>query len=202
MKNRKLLIFAGFCLSVSCIAYGLILSAAAAVPQHRPTTEKVEIIKNLSAPAAVIQQEEQTPPPVNTILGLSESLEAHINETAELYGLAPDLIRAVIYVESRGQIDADNGLCYGLMQLNKTYTETFTIGAAVDNITDPENNILAGCWHLAELLEWADGNEDLALMAYNLGQSKARRYWAEGRHTTTYSENVQKAREQFVYTAM
>ena len=136
------------------------------------------------------------PQPVKTVLGLSEDLEHFINQTAEHYGLPADLVRAVIWVESRGVITADNGLCVGLMQLNRDYADTFMRATGAQNITDPQYNIVCGCWWLSELMKWAEGEEDLALMAYNLGQSKARKNWNNG-VVTSYALKVQEVRGMF-----
>lgn len=131
-----------------------------------------------------------------TELNLPTKIEQVINDTAEENGLSADLVRAVIWVESRGQIDADNGLCVGLMQLNKNYADTFMTLAGVETITDPVDNIKAGCKWLSNLIEWADGNEDLALMAYNLGQTGALKKWNNG-EITNYVTKVQTARGMF-----
>lgn len=142
---------------------------------------------------------EQPEPPAAqpTVLGLPQELEAHIDAAAALYGLDPVLVRAVIYVESRGQVDADNGLCYGLMQLNKKYASVFTEGAEVENITDPENNVLGGCWWLAEMLEYTGGQEAMALMCYNMGCAGAQDYWHDGVYSTAYTRAVEEAKELF-----
>ena len=125
---------------------------------------------------------------------ISPELDKAVREVCEQYGLTPDIVYAVAWTESRFVADADNGLCYGLMQLNRQYADTFCDGAQIENIYDPASNIKAGCWWLSELLKWANGNENLALMAYNLGQHNAKIKWENGVHTTRYTEMVQRAR--------
>lgn len=142
-------------------------------------------------------QQPETPAAQPTVLGLPEELEAHIDAAAALYGLDPVLVRAVIYVESRGQVDADNGLCYGLMQLNRKYASVFMEGAEVENITDPENNVLGGCWYLSEMMAYTGGQEALALMCYNMGCSGAQDYWHDGVYSTAYTRAVEEAKELF-----
>lgn len=148
-------------------------------------------------PEPVVDVVVATPAPVVSSLGLEPELEMTIEFAADYYNLPADLVRAVIWIESRGVVDADNGLCVGLMQINRDYANAFMIGAGVDDIEPPVNNILCGCWWLSELMDWANGQEDLRLMAYNLGQSKARKYWNEGT-VTKYALNVQEAREKFI----
>ena len=193
MSNRKrrykrrikrlvaVILAAGFILTMLCI-----ITANAETPQ--PTTAET---------AAVETPPTQTPETTTTILNLPAELESEIDAAAAKYSLDATLVRAVIYTESRGQIDAENAYCYGLMQLNKRYAETFTTGAGIENITDPANNIHGGCWFLAELMQWADGDETLALMAYNLGQSGAWKYWSSGTRSTSYTEKVQAAKSLF-----
>lgn len=210
MEN-KLVAFVIGLLAVAAIVYGVLLKSAGAgeyiqlVDQEEP--EEIEAAAPVAA-AAMEWQAEETPaeqpdeqpePPAAqpTVLGLPEELEAHIDDAAALYGLDPVLVRAVIYVESRGQVDADNGLCYGLMQLNKKYASVFTEGAQVENITDPENNVLGGCWYLSEMLEYTGGQEALALMCYNMGCAGAQDYWHDGVYSTAYTRAVEEAKELF-----
>lgn len=139
-----------------------------------------------------VEVEEATRPTI-----ISPELDQAVEDACELYNLDPSMVYAVAYTESRFVPDADNGLCYGLMQLNRNYAETFCAGAQIENIYDPANNIKAGCWWLSELLAWADGNEDLRLMAYNLGQSNAKKRWANGDRSTKYTEKVQEVRHWY-----
>lgn len=132
-----------------------------------------------------------------TVLGLPQELEDYIDATAARFDLDPVLVRAVIYVESRGKVDADNGLCYGLMQLNTKYADTFMRAVQVDNITEPENNVLAGCWWLSEMLAYTGGEETLALMCYNIGSAGAQDYWHDGVYSTAYTRAVTEAKELF-----
>lgn len=39
-------------------------------------------------------------------------------EIGEIYGICPEVLMAIIEVESSGNIDAKNGNCYGLTQIN------------------------------------------------------------------------------------
>lgn len=174
--DNKIFVFLLGLLAVALILYGVLLKGENdEYIQLIDEEEPVEAAAPVAAAAMAWQAEEtseeqpETPAAQPTVLELPQELEAHIDAAAAFYGLDPALVRAVIYVESRGQIDADNGLCYGLMQLNKRYADTFMQGAGVENITDPENNVLGGCWYLAEMLEYTGGQEALALMCYNMG---------------------------------
>ena len=157
-----------------------------------PAGEVVEPVTDV----VVVMPTPISEPKVTSVFGFTEEFENYINQVADFYELPHDLVRAVIWVESRGVITADNGLCVGLMQLNRQYADTFMKATGAQNITDPEYNIQCGCWWLSELLKWADGEENLALMAYNMGQSKALKKW-QNSEVTSYVINVQEARMKF-----
>ena len=201
MEN-KLVAFVIGLLAVAVIVYGALLKSAGAGEyiqlldlEEAEETETAEAAAPVDASPVKWQAEQ--PAVQTTVLGLPQELEAHIDAAADFYGLDPVLVRAVIYVESRGQVDADNGLCYGLMQLNKKYTSVFTEGAQVENITDPENNVLGGCWYLSEMLAYTGGQEALALMCYNMGCAGAQDYWHDGVYSTAYTRAVEEAKELF-----
>ena len=177
--------YAVFCIAVAFFAWQA-LSAEAEL-------EKMAVEEEPPAPAIV----EVAPTPkvvTESVLELDRELELYINECAEEYGLDAVLVRAVIYVESRGVINADNGQCYGLMQLNTAYKDTFMEGAGVNSITNARDNIKAGCWWLSELMEWAQGDETLAVAAYNLGQTGAKAVGGKSQ----YAARVEAAKELFI----
>ena len=125
-----------------------------------------------------------------TSIPLSADLQRTVEQSADHYGLDPALVCAVIEVESRGDPLADNGQCVGLMQLDRQYTAAFCAGAHVQGITDPADNIAAGCWWLSELLSRYDGDTERALAAYNLGATKADELWELGARSTAYTHAV------------
>lgn len=141
--------------------------------------------------------EDAQPVQTTTALYLPQELEDCIDATADRFGLDPVLVRAVIWVESRGQVDADNGLCYGLMQINMQYEDTFLRALEVDSIKDPKNNILAGCWWLSEMMAYTGGQEVQALMCYNLGCGGAQDRWEDGIYSTAYTDAVLEAKKLF-----
>lgn len=99
--------------------------------------------------------------------------EKIISETARRYDLDPDLIRAIIQIESGWIPDARSPKgAIGLMQL---MPETST-NLAVSNPLDPRANIQGGTKYLSRLLERFRGNLVLALAAYNAGPEKVKRY--------------------------
>jgi soluble lytic murein transglycosylase len=110
-----------------------------------------------------------------------------IRQQAADKGLDPSLIAAVIYAESRfrdGQTSAAGA--QGLMQLTPAtarYIARKSGGTqfVVDDLGTPQVNIAYGAYYLRYLLDRYDGNEDLALAAYNAGEGNVDRWIASAR---------------------
>lgn len=92
-----------------------------------------------------------------------------IEQSSAQYGVDPDLIRAVIQTESGYKSDAvsESG-AKGLMQL----MDATAASLGVKNSYDPQENINGGTKFLAYLLHKYDGNERVALAAYNAGPGR------------------------------
>jgi soluble lytic murein transglycosylase len=126
---------------------------------------------------------------------------------AENYELEPQLVAAVIYQESKFDADAESSSgAVGLMQLLPSTGQGIadrTGGHAwtPDDLRDPELNIRYGAWYLRHLLD-KYGNEELALAAYNAGQTNVDRWQAEGGEigfpeTRAYVERVQELKHTY-----
>ncbi|MEA1991775.1 MAG: lytic transglycosylase domain-containing protein [Thermodesulfobacteriota bacterium] len=99
--------------------------------------------------------------------------EEIISETAIRHDLDPDLIRAIIQIESGWIPDARSSKgAIGLMQLMPETSSNL----AVSNPFDPKANIRGGTKYLRQLIERFRGNLVLALAAYNAGPGKVERY--------------------------
>ena len=103
----------------------------------------------------------------------SAPFEASITEHARRQGVAADLVRAVIQVESAFNPTAVSSKgAMGLMQLMPaTATEL-----GVRNPFDPDQNIRGGVAYLRRLLDRYDGKVELALAAYNAGIGNVEKY--------------------------
>ena len=92
---------------------------------------------------------------------------------ARRHGLAPELVIAVVSVESgfRPQAVSPKG-AQGLMQLMPTTAESL----GVEDAFDPEQNLDGGVRHLGQLLALYDGDVERALAAYNAGAGAVHRH--------------------------
>jgi soluble lytic murein transglycosylase len=117
----------------------------------------------------------------------------YIKTYAGQYGLDPNLVSAVIFVESRffpGQVSRAGAL--GLMQVlpstakaiasnlgDKEYTE--------NNLLDPERNIRYGTYYLKYLFDKYKSETDLVLAAYNAGETNVDR-WQKDQQGIAFDE--------------
>lgn len=118
---------------------------------------------------------------------LSFDLQETMQKACEKYGVPYALALAVAECESSFNLEADSGICWGLMQIHPiNYSRLRKCGIEP---TEYEGNITAGVFLLGELLEkYADTHK--ALMAYNCGESGAKNLWNEGHLTSQYSVKV------------
>lgn len=111
-----------------------------------------------------------------------EQFEPFVLEHARHHALRPELVRAVIQVESgyNPRARSPKG-AMGLMQLMpKTAAEL-----GVRNAYDPADNIRGGCAYLRRLIDRYSGSEELALAAYNAGADAVDR---NGKKVPPYQE--------------
>lgn len=121
-----------------------------------------------------------------------------IVEHARAQGVRPDLVRAVIQVESGYNPSARSPKgAMGLMQL----MPATAAGLGVTRPYDPGQNIRGGVTYLRRLLERFQNNEELALAAYNAGPEAVGRY---GNRVPPYAETrdyVRKVRTRTSVTS-
>jgi len=96
-----------------------------------------------------------------------------ITEHARANDVRPELVRAVVQVESAFNPYARSPKgAQGLMQLMPATAEQF----GVTNAYNPEENVRAGVAYLRQLLDRYENDEELALAAYNAGPGAVDKY--------------------------
>jgi soluble lytic murein transglycosylase len=104
--------------------------------------------------------------------GNPADFEHHVRAAASHYDIDPQLIKAVIKVESNfDHLAVSDKGARGLMQLMP--------GTAADmnvyNLFDPRENIMGGACYLKQMLGRFNGNLPLAIAAYNAGPGAVER---------------------------
>ena len=103
----------------------------------------------------------------------SEAYDEIIAEAARVYDMDANLIHAVMQAESAFHPYAvSRAGAEGLMQLMPELSDEMGVGDAFD----PRENIMGGVRYLKRLLDYHDGNLDLALASYNAGPGNVSRY--------------------------
>jgi soluble lytic murein transglycosylase len=142
--------------------------------------------------------------------------EEAIRDQAGDKNLDPSLIAGVIYAESKFSDSTSSAGALGLMQLlpstahfiaDRSGGTAFT----TEDLSTPEINIAYGSWYLRYLLDRYEGDEVLALAAYNGGMGNVDRWIAEAQgrgerlavadipfpETRVYVERVLDARRDY-----
>jgi soluble lytic murein transglycosylase len=109
-----------------------------------------------------------------------------IRQQAQAKRLDASLVAAVIYTESRFRDQTSHAGARGLMQITPDtarYIARLSGGTSFEqgDLATPQINISYGTYYLRYLLDRYDGNEVLALAAYNGGEGNVDRWVAEAR---------------------
>jgi len=99
-----------------------------------------------------------------------------IRQQASDKDLDPALIAAVIYEESRFRDQTSHAGARGLMQITPETADFIArrsggVRFRQSDLATPQINIAYGAWYLRYLIDHYDGNETLAIAAYNAGET-------------------------------
>ncbi|HEX4483640.1 MAG TPA: lytic transglycosylase domain-containing protein [Solirubrobacteraceae bacterium] len=119
-------------------------------------------------------------------LGLPLAHAEVIREQAAAKRLDPALVAAVIYAESKFEPRQSSAGAEGLMQIlpETAYFIAHLSGGTAFTASDlatPSINVAYGTYYLRYLLDHYDGNEMLAVAAYNAGLANVDRWVAQAR---------------------
>jgi soluble lytic murein transglycosylase-like protein len=143
----------------------LMAAAMSSAPIARPMIALLPATNILNPQVDVLTEFEFVKP--------SEAYEEIIQEAAAEYELDPNLIRAVMQTESAFHPYAvSRAGAEGLMQLMPALADEM----GVSDSFDPRENIMGGTRYLKRLLDYHNGNLDLALASYNAGPGNVERY--------------------------
>lgn len=107
------------------------------------------------------------------VSGGTSDVNQLIQKAATYHGVDENLVRSVVQAESNFDADVTSHAgAQGLMQLMPATAQ----GLGVTNPFDPEENLMGGTKYLKQMLDRYDGNEKLALAAYNAGPGNVDKY--------------------------
>lgn len=111
---------------------------------------------------------------------ISEEQQEYCREIGKQYSICPELLMAMIEVESSGREDVVNGNCVGLLQINEQWHRERMKRLGVSDLKDGYSNIKVGADYLSELFEENEGDLYLVLMKYNMLHDKAEGFVEQG----------------------
>ncbi|MGI5920498.1 MAG: lytic transglycosylase domain-containing protein [Syntrophomonadaceae bacterium] len=141
----------------------------------------------LNKQGSPVKQTEQTP---------SRPFSEIIKEASQKYSIDEDVIAAVIQSESSFNPRAVSRCgASGLMQLMPSTARSL----GVNDVFDPEQNIMAGTCYLKQKLDEFHGSLPLALAAYNAGSGAVKKYGGipPYKETQAYVNKIMKSVDHY-----
>lgn len=201
--EKKVLAFSLF-IFISAVLFGLIVQWIVLQPAHAACQfdyEPDEILESTMESYSITPDDHTVevyqfkphhrPIPIKELIprldGEAEYLGI-IQTITDLYSdVDPDLVRAMIWHESRFQPNVHNGRCVGLMQVSTKWHADRAEKLGVTDFYDPYSNILLGVDYFSEVLTDC-GDVGLALMIYN-GDSRAYDLYSVG-ELSSYADGI------------
>ena len=151
---------------------------------------KMTVKKDVVATEALMETEEEAPSYQSDAVPLNHDTQAQVLGWCEEYGVPYSVALAVIEAESSFRPDAENGSCYGYMQINSINKSWLFQEIGVTNLEDPLQNLHSGIYMLGDLYgKYGDWHK--ALVCYNCGETGAyNHYISQGLTSSGYSRHV------------
>ncbi len=196
MKNKEFKIKILSAILIFTLAFITILDSAKANAAERDMTSVAqvagEVLKSEAQKnAKIIKEAKRELGFVALDSPIGTETQRIIYETAKKYKIGYELVVALVETESGGnckRVSATDD--YGLMQINQCNHTWLRDKLNIEDFLNPEDNTKAGCYLLSSLLKRYDGNKSMALMAYNMGEGNASKYWDEGIYQSGYSKKI------------
>ena len=151
---------------------------------------KMTVKKDVVATEALMETEEEAPSYQSDAVPLNHDTQAQVLGWCEEYGVPYSVALAVIEAESSFRPDAENGSCYGYMQINSINKSWLFQEIGVTNLEDPLQNLHSGIYMLGDLYgKYGDWHK--AHVCYNCGETGAyNHYFSQGLTSSGYSRHV------------
>lgn len=121
---------------------------------------------------------------------LDSDLQLHIWNLCKEYHISYGFIIAQIQTESNFDSTCKSEVsAKGLMQIRDKFFTNEMIEMNVTDIYNPYQNTEIGILHMSRLFQKYEG-VGLVLMAYNCGESGARKLWKQGIYSTGYTRKI------------
>lgn len=177
-------------LFITLIVMGLVIGLVIGKHTVKPTVETNTVIKTVEVPA---YEPDKLPGDVEVYyfdIPLSHNLQKYIYEICADEEVPVPLIMAIIEHESKFNPEAVSETNdYGLMQINKCNHSLLEESYRTADMLNPYQNVFCGVKIIASYLE-KYGDTSKALMAYNMGDYGARKAWANGVESSSYSKAI------------
>ena len=156
----------------------------------KKASQKVNLV---TLPAKPKPETRRSPQQLNsTVLRRVNRYKNLIQSAAKHYNVDPELLSALVYVESGGNYQAVSPKkARGLTQLTAATAKEL----GVTDVFDPRQNIFGGAEYLGKQLK-SFGKESLALAAYNAGPTRVRKRQKLPSETRRYVQKVLQVKSE------
>ena len=123
---------------------------------------------------------------------LSIEDQQFVVQTAEQFGIQPELVFGIMYVESRYNKNAvgKNSKYLGIMQVAVSNLKSFPAEYGITDLMNFKQNVMGGCYMLYYYSNYSGGSINFLLFYYHGGFKYAERMMEEGNTSDAYTRKV------------